>query len=310
MNKEKNFISAVVYTRNDEENIKNFMKELNDVLSDNFLKYEIIFVNDGSTDKTVDIIKEYAKELKDASVSMVNMSYYQGRELSMNAGIDLAIGDFIYQFETIDMDYDRKLVFDIYKKSLEGYDIVTASSLSKRRFTSKMFYKVFNRFSNTQYKLDTNTFEIISRRAINRINAINKTIPYRKAIEANCGLKVANVEYNPIAKTESRLDKHAKRERSKNAFDSLILFTDVCYKASVILSIIMILLVIAVAIYSIVMFVNKVAITGWTTTMLFLAFGFFGTFVISAFIIKYLQVLLNLEFKKTNYLVESIEKFK
>ncbi len=310
MNKEKNFISAVVYTRNDEANVKNFMENLNEVLSKNFLKYEIIFVNDGSTDKTVDIIKECAKELKDASVSTVNMSYYQGKELAMNAGVDLAIGDFIYQFETIDMDYDKELVFDIYKKSLEGYDIVTASSSSKRRFTSKMFYKIFNKYSNTQYKLDTNTFEIISRRAINRINAINKTIPYRKAIEANCGLKVANVEYNPSMSTMTKLDKNTKKERSKNAFDSLILFTDVCYKASVILSVLMILIVIAVAIYSIVMFVNQVAITGWTTTMLFLAFGFFGTFVIFAFIIKYLQVLLNLEFKKTNYLVESIEKFK
>lgn len=310
MNKEKNFISAVVYIRNDEKIIKEFMKELNDILNKNFLKYEIIFVNDASTDNTINIIKECAKETETASISVVNMSFYQGKELAMNAGVDLSIGDFVYQFETIKIDYNSELIMEVYRKSLEGYDIVTANAKSKRRFTSRMFYKLFNKFSNTQYKIDTTTFEIISRRAINRINAINKTIPYRKAIEANCGLKLTNIEYMPLSKNQMKLDKTVKKEREKNAVDSLILFTDICYKTSIILSFSMIIIALIVAIYTIFMFVNKVAIEGWTTTMLFLSFGFCGIFIILAFVLKYLQVILNLEFKKSNYLIESIEKFK
>lgn len=308
--KEKNFISAVVYTRNDEKRIKNFMIKLNEILNKNFLKYEIIFVNDGSTDNTLNAIKEYTKEIETSSISVVNMSFYQGKELAMNAGVDISIGDFVYQFETVEFDYNNELIMDVYKKSLEGFDIVTANSKSKRRFTSKVFYKLFNRFSNTQNKIDTTTFEIISRRAINRINAINKTIPYRKAIEANCGLKMTTIEYNPINISKNKLDKQIRKEREKNAMDSLILFTDVCYKASIIFSISMIIIAITVAIYTIFMFINQIAIAGWTTTMLFMSFGFCGIFTILAFVLKYLQVLLNLEFKKSNYLVESIEKIK
>lgn len=308
MNKEKNFISVVVYTRNDEEYIEKFLKELNNILYEKFLKYEIIFVNDSSTDNTVKKIKEISKTIKSASISVINMSYYQGKELSMNAGVDLSIGDFVYQFETVDIDYDLSLVFDVYKKSLEGYDIVFASNKSKRRITSKIFYKLFNKYANTQNKIDTVTFEIISRRAINRINSMNKTIPYRKAIESNCGLKINSIKYEAISSKKSKLDKPVRKEREANAINSLILFTDVSYKFSIILTFIMFLVAIMMCIYTIIIFVMKKPIEGWTTTMLFLSFGFSGMFLLYAIVIKYLSLIINLIFKKSNYLIDSIDK--
>ena len=142
MNKEKNFVSAVVYVRNNEKEIDKFIEELNKVLKNNFLKYEIIFVNDCSTDKSVDVIKDATKNLDTASVSIINMSFYQGKEIAMNAGVDLSIGDFVYQFDTVLIDYDPKIIFDIYKKSLEGFDIVNAVPNKKRKTTSKLFYKI------------------------------------------------------------------------------------------------------------------------------------------------------------------------
>ncbi len=124
------------------------------------------------------------------------MSLYQGREAAMNAGIDLSIGDFVYEFDNTLIDYDLKIITDIYEKSLEGYDIVNASPQNNTHKTSKLFYIIFNKFSNNQYKINTETFRIVSRRAINRINSINKNIPYRKAIYSNCGLKLYNVLYS------------------------------------------------------------------------------------------------------------------
>ena len=73
-NKEKNFISAVIYVRNDEKNIASFLDKINAVFQKNFLKYELIFVNDGSLDKTVDIIKREAGKQKNGSISILNMS--------------------------------------------------------------------------------------------------------------------------------------------------------------------------------------------------------------------------------------------
>ena len=306
--KEKNFISAVVYVHNNEDIIENFLKQLNDLLEKNFLKFEIIFVNDGSTDNSVEIIKEYSKKIDNVSISIINMSFYQGKELAMNAGLDLAIGDFVYEFDSVLIDYDINTIIDVYKKSIEGFDIVNASNKSKRRKTSRLFYKVFNKYSNYQYKIDSDTFRIISRRGINRMNSVNKIIPYRKAIEAGCGLKITRVYYDSTYSKKNKIDKTLRKEREKNALDALILFTDVSYKAAIVLTFIMFLVTLFVISYVIGVFVLGHPIEGWTTMMLFLSFGFSGIFLIFAIIIKYLSIIINLIFKKMYYLIESVEK--
>ncbi len=308
--KEKNFISAVVYVRNNENNIDNFIDKLYETLDNKFLKYEIIFVNDNSNDSTVEKIKEHTKKINNASVSIINMSFYQGKEISMNAGIDLSIGDFVYQFDSTTIDYENDIIIKVYEKALEGYDIVNAVADKKRRYSSALFYKIFNKYSNFTYKIDTESFQIISRRAINRIYAINKTVPYRKAIQANSGLKIANINYKPINNEINKIDKKEKKERSKNAINSLVLFTDISYKITFTFSILMLLFIIAVTIYTIVIFLTKNPVEGWTPTMLFIASGFFGIFLILTIIIKYLSITLNLIFKKSDFLVESIEKIK
>lgn len=288
------------------------------ILNDNYLETiefkkiknllcEIILVNDGSVDNSILKIKEVSSKV-DGSLSVINMSHYQGKELSMNAGTDLAIGDFVYEFDSINIDYPLEFIFDVYRKSLEGYDIVSASSNLKRKFTSKLFYKIFNKYSNYEYKIDTETFRIMSRRAINRIHQINKTIPYRKAVLANSGLKMFTFKYDAIKNMRKSFDKNDKFERKNNAFDSLILFTDVSYKVTIFLILIFIVLTLFVSGYTVYNFVTNNSIKGWTTTMLFLCFGFLGLFTILLIVIKYLSVIINLIFKKSNYLVESIEK--
>lgn len=247
-------------------------------------------------------------KLGGGSTTLINMSFYQGKELSINAGIDLAIGDFVYEFDSTIMDYPLETIFNIYKKSLEGYDIVSASSKEKRKLSSKIFYKIFNHFSYSQNKIDTESFRIVSRRAINRMNALNKTIPYRKAIQASCGLNIATIYYDVKIRKNDKMDRMLRKEREKNAIDALILFTDVSYKASFILTLLMFLLTFIAFIYTVFVFVTGKPVEGWTTTMLFLSFGFSGIFLIFAIIIKYLSIILNLIFKRTSYLIESINK--
>lgn len=307
-NKEKNFISAVIYVRNNAKDIENFIQKINNVLCENFLKYEIICINDCSTDDSRERIEKIAKKLDNVSLTLINMSYFQGKEMSMNAGIDIAIGDFLYEFDNVYIDYNINLIMDIYIKALDGYDIVSTYPNKKLKKSSAIFYKLFNMFSNIQYKISTENFKIISRRAINRIQSINMTIPYRKAIYANCGLKMATIKYNVIKNININSDKKSKNERKNNAINSLILFTDVSYKFSIIMSIVMILMTIGVAAYTISIFISSHPIQGWTTTMLFLSFGFFGIFAIQSIIIKYLSIIIDLIFKKSKYIIESVDK--
>lgn len=306
INKEKNFISAVVYIHNNENNIFNTLKNINNVLHNNFEKYEIICVNDYSTDKSVEQIKKFSKDVQGAVVSILNMSYYQGLELSMGAGVDLSIGDFVFEFDSTSMDYSTDTIMEVYFKSLKGYDIVSAAPKKKMRKSSKLFYDIFNGYSNNPNKLKTETFRILSRRAINRVQSMNKTIPYRKAIYANCGLKIDTIYYDCIDKVNIKKDD--KSTRKSVAVESLILFTDVAYKAAIMMTFIMMIGIIGVGVYTLTVFIKNQPVEGWTTTMLFLSVVFFSVFAILAVIIKYLSILVDLTFKKQKYMIESIEK--
>lgn len=303
-NKEKNYVSAVVYVHNNEEKIREFVNKINNVLNGTFEKYEIIFVNDASSDKTREIISEESKQITTGIVTTINMSFLQGVETSMNAGIDFAIGDFVFEFDSIEMDYDISLVKDIYFKSLEGYDIVSAVP-NNIKMTSKMFYKVFNKYANMKNQLRTERFKIISRRGINRVDSMNVKIPYRKAVYANCGLKQTFIQYKTSTASQS---KSTIKDRKELAIDSLLLFTDIGYKISIFMAVIMLLFTLFVAIYSICIFINGNPVAGWTTTMLFLSFAFFGLFSLLTILIKYTQLLLNLQFTKQDYIIEGIEK--
>ena len=139
---------------------------------------------------------------------------------------------------------------------------------------------------------------------------MNKTIPYRKAVYANCGLKTDNLRYHIVCmeKRDGVVDKKEKKYRFSLAVDSLILFTNLGYRFAIAMTFLMIFIVMCVAIYSITIYLLGNPVAGWTTTILFLSFCFFGLFGILTIIIKYLQILVNLVFKRKRYSFESIEK--
>lgn len=310
VNKEKNFISAVIYVRNNEKNIEKFLDFINATLELNFEQYEIICVNDASNDQSIKKIREFTKKIKNAEVSILNMSFYHGKEISMNAGVDLSIGDFVYEFDTIDIDYTQDLLMDVYNKSLQGYDLVKAIPDTKAKLSSKIFYKVFNSYASLPRDLKTESFSILSRRAINRIKNVNNEILYRKVAYASSGLPVAEVTYLPITNIEKSKDVSREKYRRKLAVDSLILFTDVAYVFATRLTFLMMAITVLVAMYAIFTFCGNNPVPGWTTNILFLSFGFFSMFAIMTILIKYLSLIVELNFKKEKYVIESIEKVK
>lgn len=307
-NKEKNFVSAVIYVHNAEERIEKFLHHIIAVMEENFEYSEIICVNDASEDKSLMCIKNASTIATAASISIVNMSYFQGLELSMNAGMDMSIGDFVFEFDNTVFDYDRAEIMKVYRRALQGYDIVSAASDKAEKFSSKIFYNVFEYFTDLPYKMHTESFRVLSRRVINRISSMNKTIPYRKAIYAASGLKTDMIVYNVLPSAAKKADKKEHRYRSGLATDSLILFTEVGYRFSITMTLLMMLISIAMTVYSVVIYTSSTPVAGWTTTIVFLSFSFFGLFGILTIIIKYLQLIIKLVFRKKQYCFESIEK--
>lgn len=307
-NKEKSFASVVIYVHNAEKRIENFLKTIIEVMEGNFEHSEIICVNDSSDDNSLALIKKTSEIASTTSVSVVNMSYFHGLELSMNAGMDLSIGDFVFEFDNTYLDFDPAVIMDIYRRLLQGFDIVSASADRREKFTSKLFYKAFDRYSDLSCKMSTESFRVLSRRVLNRIDSMNKTIPYRKAVYANCGLKTDNIRYRVVDQISRTTDKKERTFRSHLAVDSLILFTEMGYSFAKIMTVLMMCMSIFMIAYSIIIYATSNPVAGWTTTILFLSVGFFGLFGILTIVIKYLQLLVDLVFKRKQYSFESIEK--
>jgi len=306
-NKENNFVSAVLYVHNAHGVIGTFINQLSVTLAENFKNYEIICVNDYSLDDSANEIRNATHTVHGGGVVfLMDMGFYHGLENSMNAGVEYASGDFVFEFDNLVLD-DADFIMDVYNRCLQGYDIVGASPKTGGKMSSRIFYSLFNRYSNIQYELKTESFRILSRRAINRIKQLNVALPYRKAVYANCGLKLDNLDYIP--KKDDFITRNSKHtDRSALAVDSFIIFTDIAGKISLTLSLIMMSFSAFVGIYTLVVFLSKKPVAGWTTTMFMLSFGFFGMFGILSLIIKYLSIILKLIFKKAKYVTGNIEK--
>lgn len=106
----------------------------------------------------------------------------------MNAGLDAAIGDYVYEFDSTQTPYPIELVFEAYRAAMAGSDIVSVCPRSTAG-SSKMFYRVFNGNSHSAYKLRTDAFRLVSRRAINRVHA-----PVKRCLPQSglCGIRLKN----------------------------------------------------------------------------------------------------------------------
>lgn len=297
--KESNFISAVVYLRNDAARVEPFLKAVCAQLEEHFAQYELIAVDDCSTDGTAQAMRDFAAGTLTKPLTLLHMSLAQGVELCMNAGQDCAIGDFVYEFDAADLCYDPALIWKAYETALLGNDVVSVGP-SRQKLASRAFYGVFNRFSRSAYPIATDAFRLLSRRGINRVHAISPGLPYRKAAYAASGLAQATLTFEGVM---------ARRTGDMTlAADSLVLYTNAGFKLSFGVAAGMMALALLELVYTLAVFFGHRFVEGWVTTMFVLTVGFAGVFGILAIVIKYLSLILEMVFRRQTYLVESVEK--
>ena len=299
VNKEHNFISAVVYTSSDNDQTITFFRQLYAILNAHFLQYEIVAVNANDAPNNNIQLKEWAKGI-DKPLTVVNMSLHQPHEQCMNAGLDITIGDYVYEFDSVDMPYEPEIIWQAYVTAMQGNDVVSVCP-QQVSGSSKLFYTLFNKNSNAAYRLRTDAFRLVSRRALNRAHAMNENLPYRKATYAACGLKMEELEFAGKQATQ-------KDNRLDLAMDSLILYTDFGYKFSLGLALMMLVGTVLMLGYTAFIYIVGNPVNGWTTTMLALTAGLTGLFAIMTIMLKYMTLILKLIFQKQSYLIEGIEK--
>lgn len=126
MDKEQKFVSVVAYMRNTGDGAAVFLDTVMGACSAMFEKCELVLIDDCSDDGSAEAVREYCRTHSTPyMVSILKTSCPQGLESSMNAGRDIAIGDYVYEFDDMFVDYPADVIEKAYRKCLEGCDIVS-----------------------------------------------------------------------------------------------------------------------------------------------------------------------------------------
>lgn len=293
MEKEKSFVSVVIYMRNSEIYIEKFITSLYEVLRNNFNEYELICVDDASNDQTVTKLKTFFTGKPDCTVNLITLSYFQGVEKAMNAGIDMSIGDMVFEFDCTVLDFDPLLIMDVFHKAQEGFDIVSASPRNIKRIGTSIYYQLVKTFNKNVSSLQTETFRVISRRALNRVESMNSSVPFRQILYSTCGLKQTALKYEPTEKQTMKLEHNYRREL---AAITLLLFTNIAEKCAL-------CCMFAELIIAIYLLIAEGLCTGSC-----IAFSITCVFLLFWIVLKYLSILKGLVFTRQKYIVDNVEK--
>lgn len=292
---ESNFVSAVIYVDETAARYPDIAVRMAQELDATFKTYELVVVDDGCDSGVADCV---TAALTGHPISIVRMGNRQGPEAAMNAGVDASVGDYVFEVDDLGA-LDIAFVRSSYAEAMAGADIVNGVYENGSSARGKLFYSTFNRFSGYPTKLASNPCRLLSRRAINRVRSMSRYAPYRKASYAASGLKVAEVKVRGRATHKTDL---------AMAVTSLALYTDAFYKVAFWLAAFMAVLSLAEIVYVAVIAASGIAVAGWVTTMLVLTVGFMAVFVLFAFALKYLDLLVKITFEKQGYLTDGIER--
>ena len=302
--KEKSFLSVVIYTYNQIKKLSKSLIKIDKFLLENFENYEIIIVNNGSNDNTEIEIENIKRNIK-GNACLINLNKKQNIETAILAGTELAIGDFIIEIENIEARFKPTIIFELFKKCTSGFDIVSAIPINCQQ-ESQLFYKLFNKINNLNINLKTEPVRIITRRALNQALRSKEKNRYRKILYINTGFSHETIYYNSQKSVKSN---KTFKEKINLALEMLLSFSNLGLDFTFLLSLIFFLISILIGLYTLYVYLTyKQVISGWTTTMLFLSFGFAGMFLITGILVKLLTMVLHETKDKPQYSVKSIKR--
>ena len=193
-------VSVVVPCYNEESVIEETNAQLNSVLAGAFTDYEIVYVNDGSKDRTKDLLLSFKEDF--SKVKSIHFSRNFGHQPAVSAGIKHATGDYIIIIDA-DLQDPPALIPDMVKKAEEeNANVVYAVRKSRmgeswfKKMTAKYYYRLINSMSETQLPLDTGDFRLIDRKVANVFNNIEERQKYIRGIITWIGFKQVPIEYN------------------------------------------------------------------------------------------------------------------
>ena len=201
-------ISIIIPAYNEEESLPYLHERLNNLMNSNKnYEFEILFINDGSKDKTLELVKEYREH--DKRYCYVDFSRNFGKEIAMMAGLDYATGDCVI-FMDADLQDPPELIPELIKYWEEGYDDIYARRRSRdgetflKKFTSKMYYKVLQKMTKIEIQRDTGDFRLLDKRCVNALKKLRESQRNTKSMFSWIGYKKKEVLYDRDARVAGK----------------------------------------------------------------------------------------------------------
>ena len=199
-------LSIIVPCYNESEVVENFFSAMvgnNGILNNLGLNCELVFINDGSKDNTLELLKaqkEIYSNKSNLDIKIVNLSRNFGKEAAMSAGFSVASGEAIVPMDA-DLQDPPELIAKFVELWRQGYDVVLAKRNDRqedsfaKRFSSSLFYKLNNKISDVKLPDNVGDFRLFTRKVLNAINSLPENQRFMKGIFAWVGFRSITIEY-------------------------------------------------------------------------------------------------------------------
>jgi len=200
-------LSVVIPAYNEQRVLLEFHKRISKVLESMQLEAELIFVNDGSTDDTLKIMREFRKS--DQRISILDLSRNFGKETAMTAGLDHARGDAVVLIDA-DLQHPPELIPELVKHWIDGYDVVYTRNIDRggenvvKRSITRAFYRLIKVVGRLDIPENAGDYRLLSRRAIDSLIQLRERHRYMKGLYSWIGYPQIAVPYRPDSRFTGR----------------------------------------------------------------------------------------------------------
>lgn len=263
-------ISVVIPIYNEEKNIPLLYERLHQALHDSFSTYEVIWVDDGSADNSLSIIKEICS--KNKQHHFVSLSRNFGHQQAIAAGLDFASGESIVMMDG-DLQDPPELIPLLYEKIQEGYDVVYATRKKRKGedlfkiWTAKIFYRILFWVSSIKIPVDTGDFRIINRKVLKALHLMPERSKFLRGQIAWLGFKQTAIYFDRSVRVAGK-SKYTLAKMLQLAWNGLTAFSNFPLQIASWMGFLFSFVAFCIMLYALYSkFILQQVVTGWTSLM-------------------------------------------
>jgi glycosyltransferase involved in cell wall biosynthesis len=269
-------ISVVIPIFNEEEVFPTLRDRLVELTSKLGTEWEVVFVDDGSRDRSLELLRSAAAE--EARYRVLSFSRNFGHQRAITAGVDAARGKAVVVMDA-DLQDPPEVVVEMVEKWREGFDVVYGRRRTRegetffKLVTAKIFYRLFAAMIPIEVPLDAGDFRLLSRRVVLTMRSLRETHRFVRGLVAWAGFRQTAVEYDRAARAAGTT-KYPLRKMISFAFDGIASFSVLPLRAATYLGLFVGLVSIIYGIVAVITWAVGVTVPGWTTTVVLVSFLF------------------------------------